>query len=177
MLFSLPEHAVHLCSRVISYRMLMKLKVVAELSKVKVEVKEELISQVKLVKEEVDLKPVKQEFIVVSRSVKQEHLVENVVTRQQKAFSVKQEPEDSKPASSIPSQAIEVDRNAVKQEVLAAEWWGNRLGFVRGGQLGSQQPRAVSEGTTGHATSERNAFCEQDQENLYKLVQVGVSCN
>ncbi|CAM6033927.1 unnamed protein product [Sphagnum compactum] len=61
-------------------------------------------------------------------------------------------------------------------EALAVDWWGTNFNFVRGGRLGStlhkpnaavgkpsEEDKALSNG--------RTEFCEQDQENLYKLVQ------
>ncbi|CAM6021105.1 unnamed protein product [Sphagnum balticum] len=62
---------------------------------------------------------------------------------------------------------------------VVTEWWGSKYGFVRGGKLGSKlhdgdssinedAPDRAADKTTLNA---RTAFCEQDQESLYKLVQ------
>lgn len=66
---------------------------------------------------------------------------------------------------------------------VAADWWGTKYGFVRGGQLGSklQEVRQTNNGEApvenGVRTTEngRTQFSEQDQENLYKLVNVSWS--
>ena len=49
---------------------------------------------------------------------------------------------------------------------VSPEWWGHK--FVSGGFLGAESRRKKSLPTT-----KRAAFHEEDQENLYKLVQVG----
>ncbi|KAI3727667.1 hypothetical protein L6452_16285 [Arctium lappa] len=65
----------------------------------------------------------------------------------------------------------------VKAEVkdendISPKWWGNKYGFVPGGLLGAQSKRKKSRTTDGAQNcNERTAFHEEDQENLYKLVQ------
>ncbi|BBN09636.1 Pin2-interacting protein X1 [Marchantia polymorpha subsp. ruderalis] len=60
---------------------------------------------------------------------------------------------------------------------LPADWWGNKYGFVRAGHLGAQRdPPKVRTGdenatATSRDPSMRTAFREQDQEDLYNLVQ------
>lgn len=58
-----------------------------------------------------------------------------------------------------------------KAEDDSQEWWGYKSGFVSGGFLGAQTKK---KNRTGNALNgnERTAFLEEDQENLYKLVQV-----
>lgn len=51
----------------------------------------------------------------------------------------------------------------------AADWWGSKYGFIFGGFLGADSTRKKS--VSGN-NSKRTAFFEEDQENLYKLVQV-----
>jgi len=53
------------------------------------------------------------------------------------------------------------------------EWWGNKFGFVSGGLLGAASKKKKSS-TSEIAKSgmARTPFFEQDQENLYNLVQV-----
>jgi hypothetical protein len=77
----------------------------------------------------------------------------------------------------------DVSPNRVNTEAgspVVTEWWGSKYGFVRGGKLGSKlhdgdssinedAPDRAADKTTLNA---RTAFCEQDQESLYKLVQV-----
>lgn len=52
------------------------------------------------------------------------------------------------------------------------EWWGYKLGFVCGGYLGAKSKKrkaAVDEVPIG---KKKIGFAEEDQENLYNLVQV-----
>ncbi|KAI3468686.1 hypothetical protein Pfo_025349 [Paulownia fortunei] len=52
------------------------------------------------------------------------------------------------------------------------EWWGYKLGFVAGGLLGAESRRKKSLiSGIDQNPNERTAFNEDDQENLYKLVQ------
>lgn len=54
----------------------------------------------------------------------------------------------------------------------SGQWWGQKYGFVSGGFLGSQS-RSTKEllVKTSLGSAERNTFGEEDQENLYRLVQ------
>ena len=67
---------------------------------------------------------------------------------------------------------MECEENVPMQE-LAADWWGSKYGFVRGGALGSKQVQ-VRETVNGERPSQngRTQFSEQDQENLYNMVNV-----
>ncbi|KAI4326893.1 hypothetical protein L6164_019415 [Bauhinia variegata] len=59
-----------------------------------------------------------------------------------------------------------------KGQTVSPEWWGYRYGFISGGFLGAESRRkksAISENTKN--TGERTMFYEDDQENLYKMVQ------
>ncbi|KAH7441668.1 hypothetical protein KP509_03G047900 [Ceratopteris richardii] len=49
-----------------------------------------------------------------------------------------------------------------------SDWWGARFGFVRAGALGAQ---ACMRNSLAEVSKTRSSFREQDQENLYKLVQ------
>lgn len=51
---------------------------------------------------------------------------------------------------------------------ISPDWWGFKYGFVSGGFLGAESRRKLKNGNL----QERTAFHEDDQENLYKLVQV-----
>ncbi|KAI5655415.1 hypothetical protein M9H77_32602 [Catharanthus roseus] len=51
-------------------------------------------------------------------------------------------------------------------QVISPDWWGCKLGFVSGGFLGDEARKKKSQ---NH--NQRTAFHEDDQENLYKLVQ------
>ncbi|KAJ0630718.1 putative G-patch domain-containing protein [Helianthus annuus] len=55
------------------------------------------------------------------------------------------------------------------EKEISREWWGNKFGFVSGGLLGAQSKRKKS--LTNQGCNKRTAFHEDDQENLYKLVQ------
>lgn len=58
------------------------------------------------------------------------------------------------------------------------EWWGYKNGFVSGGFLGSQARRKTSSSSDKMRDfSERTTFHEDDQENLYNLVQVSFPTN
>lgn len=73
-----------------------------------------------------------------------------------------------------------VDLTQSPSEHRSAEWWGHKHGFVWGGRLGAKsevkKPVALRESQcndvgNGQVSSIRSAFCEEDQENLYNLVQ------
>ncbi|GMJ13781.1 hypothetical protein like AT1G63980 [Hibiscus trionum] len=58
-----------------------------------------------------------------------------------------------------------------KVESVSPDWWGYKYGFVSGGFLGeSTRKKSVKTGESKYST-ERTVFFEDDQENLYKLVQ------
>ncbi|KAI5063547.1 hypothetical protein GOP47_0022094 [Adiantum capillus-veneris] len=60
---------------------------------------------------------------------------------------------------------------------IPSDWWGTKFGFVPAGAL--ERERRESESCNGEhrgsettqSTKARQSFCEQDQEDLYKLVQ------
>jgi Pin2-interacting protein X1 len=57
-------------------------------------------------------------------------------------------------------------------EELSPDWWGFKSGFVSGGFLGAESRRKKSQTTeNAQKSNERTVFCEDDQENLYYLVQ------
>lgn len=53
-----------------------------------------------------------------------------------------------------------------EDEDVSGQWWGHKYGFISGGLLGAGSTRKKSQ-----KSGERTAFFEEDQENLYKLVQ------
>ncbi|XP_010261363.1 PREDICTED: uncharacterized protein LOC104600219 [Nelumbo nucifera] len=57
-------------------------------------------------------------------------------------------------------------------ENMPSEWWGHKYGFVSGGFLGaeSRAKRTLTSDNPQYC-DKRTAFVEEDQENLYKLVQ------
>ncbi|KAK1408274.1 hypothetical protein QVD17_39910 [Tagetes erecta] len=55
---------------------------------------------------------------------------------------------------------------------ISLDWWGYKFGFVSGGFLGAQSRRKKSSTTEDVQNfNKRTMFHEEDQENLYKLVQ------
>lgn len=54
-------------------------------------------------------------------------------------------------------------------------WWGHKHGFISGGFLGAKlhSARSCSRKESQPDPSKRKTFAEEDQENLYKLVQAG----
>ncbi|KAG5563324.1 hypothetical protein RHGRI_005915 [Rhododendron griersonianum] len=55
---------------------------------------------------------------------------------------------------------------------VSPDWWGFKCGFVSGGFLGAQSSGKKSlPSQNAHNPQERVAFHEEDQENLYNLVQ------
>ncbi|BAT73035.1 hypothetical protein LR48_Vigan11g017700 [Vigna angularis] len=59
-----------------------------------------------------------------------------------------------------------------KYPAIPPEWWGYKYGFVSGGFLGAElkKKRSMTSETVKNR-AERTAFHEEDQENLYNLVQ------
>ncbi|TKY60667.1 PIN2/TERF1-interacting telomerase inhibitor 1 [Spatholobus suberectus] len=59
-----------------------------------------------------------------------------------------------------------------KCPAITPEWWGYKYGFVSGGFLGaeSKKKKSMISGSAKNG-AERTAFFEEDQENLYNLVQ------
>ncbi|XP_050229035.1 G-patch domain-containing protein 1 [Mercurialis annua] len=62
-------------------------------------------------------------------------------------------------------------RSACRAKAVSQDWWGYKTGFVSGGFLGAQNKRKSNRHRNGENNNERTAFHEEDQENLYKLVQ------
>ncbi|KAJ1405975.1 G-patch domain [Sesbania bispinosa] len=59
-----------------------------------------------------------------------------------------------------------------KYPIIPPEWWGYKYGFVSGGYLGAESKKRKSLMSKSAKNGlERTAFYEEDQENLYKLVQ------
>ncbi|KGN50056.1 uncharacterized protein LOC101213045 isoform X1 [Cucumis sativus] len=55
---------------------------------------------------------------------------------------------------------------------VSSDWWGYKYGFISGGYLGAESKRRKGLQTKSKENvHERIAFHEDDQENLYKLVQ------
>lgn len=56
------------------------------------------------------------------------------------------------------------------EQVIPLDWWGHKLGYIGGGFLGAETRRRKS--LQAEKPNERTMFNEDDQENLYNLVQV-----
>lgn len=54
-----------------------------------------------------------------------------------------------------------------KVEETSVDWWGHKHGFISGGLLGA----ARTKNPQNLGSGKRKTFAEEDQENLYKLVQ------
>ncbi|GAV76131.1 G-patch domain-containing protein [Cephalotus follicularis] len=64
-----------------------------------------------------------------------------------------------------------------QNEGVPPDWWGFKYGFVSGGFLGAESNKRKSHKSRDAQNSkERAVFCEDDQENLYKLVQDKSTC-
>ncbi|XP_022157163.1 uncharacterized protein LOC111023946 [Momordica charantia] len=67
---------------------------------------------------------------------------------------------------------IEILAVGEKKDGVSSEWWGYKYGFVSGGYLGAESKRRKClQAKSTENMHERIAFHEDDQENLYKLVQ------
>lgn len=56
---------------------------------------------------------------------------------------------------------------------IKADWWGHKQGFIFGGLLGARsQKLRKAKSSDGNSAYVRKTFGEEDQENLYNLVQV-----
>ncbi|KAK4435402.1 G-patch domain-containing protein 1 [Sesamum alatum] len=88
--------------------------------------------------------------------------LEGILVNRAKSPEIDHAQEVSEEANSI---EIIPDMEETVQDV-PPEWWGYKLGFVTGGLLGAESRRKKS-----LLSNERKTFNEDDQENLYKLVQ------
>ncbi|XP_008810115.2 PIN2/TERF1-interacting telomerase inhibitor 1 isoform X2 [Phoenix dactylifera] len=91
--------------------------------------------------------------------------------------------QSNKDLNSAPASLEASDSRIVQEEVVHAgtglkdedgHWWGHKHGFVSGGFLGTQIITAKScqsKDSQCLALHKRKMFAEEDQENLYKLVQ------
>ncbi|KAJ4877256.1 D111/G-patch domain-containing protein [Raphanus sativus] len=73
-------------------------------------------------------------------------------------------------ADTMEIEIISEDQHAsVKEQKIeepSDDWWGFKSGFVSGGLLGAKSGKKKSS-----KSKERKMFCEDDQENLYNMVQ------
>ncbi|KAA8520872.1 hypothetical protein F0562_011545 [Nyssa sinensis] len=69
------------------------------------------------------------------------------------------------------------DLEGNKNKDVSPDWWGYKLGFISGGLLGAESRRRKSLlAENAENSKERTMFCEEDQENLYNLVQNKSTC-
>ncbi|XP_071702933.1 G-patch domain-containing protein 1-like [Rutidosis leptorrhynchoides] len=81
---------------------------------------------------------------------------------------IRNEDGDLEASDNTETEAAEDD----KEIQIPQEWWGNKYGFVSGGLLGANSKRKKTRTTDVLKNcNKRTAFHEDDQENLYKLVQ------
>lgn len=80
--------------------------------------------------------------------------------------------EECEPASVEVSNSTICNEDSKAEEELA-QWWGHKYGFISGGFLGAQSrtSKSVSKDSQSLSSTTRKAFVEQDQEDLYNLVQ------
>ncbi|KAK4796107.1 hypothetical protein SAY86_028433 [Trapa natans] len=90
----------------------------------------------------------------------------------------KSEPAEMDSESDIPSKDSGVDTleshisiDEGNKSCVTADWWGSKHGFVFGGFLGADSTCKQSLSGKDSGNNKRTAFFEEDQENLYKLVQ------
>lgn len=70
------------------------------------------------------------------------------------------------------SEILNFEDEGSKCPALPPDWWGYKYGFISGGFLGaeSKKKKSMMSGSAKNR-AERTAFYEEDQENLYNLVQ------
>ncbi|XP_009112791.1 PIN2/TERF1-interacting telomerase inhibitor 1 isoform X2 [Brassica rapa] len=102
-------------------------------------------------------------------------LVNSYSSKDLEGILVKRTEEPSPVICDIAADAMEIeiisdDQHAsVKEpkiEEPSSDWWGFESGFVSGGLLGAKPGKKKSS-----KSNERKMFCEDDQENLYNMVQ------
>ncbi|XP_022881297.1 protein PXR1 [Olea europaea var. sylvestris] len=95
--------------------------------------------------------------------------LEGILVKKVKSPDTSHDDNVSKEAESMEVHVPDID---VKDQDIPAEWWGHKHGFIAGGMLGAESRRKkaiLSE--NGKNSNQRVTFNEEDQENLYKLVQ------
>lgn len=103
------------------------------------------------------------EGILVKRAVSPiPHMEEDVANSEEDVTNLVENVE-----SHIPDSEGKADQH---YQIVSPEWWGFKRGFVSGGFLGAEARRRKAIERTQNG-DQRTAFHEEDQENLYKLVQ------
>ncbi|KAJ4877150.1 D111/G-patch domain-containing protein [Raphanus sativus] len=102
-------------------------------------------------------------------------LVNSYSSKDLEGILVKRTEEPSPAVCDIADDAMEIeiisedqhpDVEEQKIEEPSSDWWGFKSGFVSGGLLGAKPGKKKSS-----KSKERKMFCEDDQENLYNMVQ------
>ncbi|KMT12029.1 hypothetical protein BVRB_5g099880 [Beta vulgaris subsp. vulgaris] len=94
--------------------------------------------------------------------------LEGILVRRSEAPTILTEDEELKTEA---SDCLHLDIEVKANVQYPPEWWGYKLGFVCGGYLGAKSKKrkaAVDEVPIG---KKKIGFAEEDQENLYNLVQ------
>ncbi|XP_065858356.1 G-patch domain-containing protein 1 [Euphorbia lathyris] len=78
---------------------------------------------------------------------------------------------ESEPQSAEAFETEVIYSGGCKTKDISPDWWGFKSGFVSGGFLGSRKKKKSSGTGNAENPNKRTAFHEEDQENLYKLVQ------
>ncbi|CAI9755476.1 unnamed protein product [Fraxinus pennsylvanica] len=95
--------------------------------------------------------------------------LEGILVKKVKSPDISNDQDVSKEAESMKIQVPDIH---VKDQDVPPEWWGRKYGFIAGGILGAESRRKralLSENSQN--PNQRMTFNEEDQENLYKLVQ------
>lgn len=99
--------------------------------------------------------------------------LQGILVKSNKANPQEDLVEDVETASFEASDAT-IHNEGTKDKEVPVEWWGHKYGFMSGGFLGEQTRRrkpCLAKDSQSSASDDRKTFAEEDQENLYKLVQ------
>ncbi|WCJ26364.1 D111/G-patch domain-containing protein [Euphorbia peplus] len=104
-------------------------------------------------------------------------LVQAYTSKDLEGILVKRDEASAQPDAESELQSAEALEDEViysgecKTKDLPPDWWGFKSGFVSGGFLGARNKKKSSRTGKAEDPNKRTAFHEEDQENLYKLVQ------
>lgn len=98
--------------------------------------------------------------------------LEGILVKKSEESSVIKSDKDGRSESVEPLESDVFFSEGNVPEEMPVDWWGYKSGFVSGGLLGAQsKKKKLVSGEHTHNPHERTAFHEEDQENLYNLVQ------
>ncbi|KAL1834777.1 hypothetical protein ACET3Z_004428 [Daucus carota] len=95
--------------------------------------------------------------------------LEGILVKKSEESSASDQDRRSETVEQLESDVLVAEVNVPKE--MPADWWGYKSGFVSGGFLGAQSKKRTLEAEHTRNPHERIAFHEEDQENLYNLVQ------